>query len=482
MADSPEIKVKLTAEDTGVAAAIKELGAQLKNLKTQEEETAASSLSLGSALRSIAAAGAVLQIGLIGKSAFDSAVNIGKMADKTGITTQTLSVFHKTAGDVGVSTEAVDKGLIKAAKSITQFEQGSKTAAQGFALLGLSQKNFIGLNTDQKVQLLTTTIGKMAPGFSRATAAQLIFSKGGSELIPVMQALAAQGFDKAYASTEKLGLLLSRDMTDSAQAAKASIQELQDVGAGFATQFEAGLLPAISDVAEALADSLEQGGVSFKDIGTYAGEAIRGIALGFLVLGQTVGTVLESILSISTAVWSEIKNQAVTEITALGQASTGHLIDAFNTVKRGVQNATGIVSEEVSRQMAIFGTLGDSVKSEYANLFPSDEEEARRKKARLANLRPDKTEEEKAPPPLETPSNEAAKARLSLAEQNAAGPARHPARVRQAGGANRRRHVRQGRALAHRILRPAQGRRLRRCQRGNRNPEAAARSRAGGRG
>ena len=33
MADAPEVKVKLTAEDTGVAAAIKELGNQLKGLK-----------------------------------------------------------------------------------------------------------------------------------------------------------------------------------------------------------------------------------------------------------------------------------------------------------------------------------------------------------------------------------------------------------------------------------------------------------------
>jgi hypothetical protein len=48
MADAaPEIKVKLTAEDTGVAAAIKELGAQLKTLKKQEDETAQSARNMG---------------------------------------------------------------------------------------------------------------------------------------------------------------------------------------------------------------------------------------------------------------------------------------------------------------------------------------------------------------------------------------------------------------------------------------------------
>ena len=49
-----------------------------------------------------------------------------------------------------------------------------------------------------------------------------------------------------------------------------------------ATQFEAGMLPAVSDVGEALADSLQQGGVNFQDLGRYAGDVVRGIALVFL--------------------------------------------------------------------------------------------------------------------------------------------------------------------------------------------------------
>ncbi len=42
MGDAPEIKVRLTAEDAGVSAAIKELSSQLKDLKRQDDETARS--------------------------------------------------------------------------------------------------------------------------------------------------------------------------------------------------------------------------------------------------------------------------------------------------------------------------------------------------------------------------------------------------------------------------------------------------------
>jgi hypothetical protein len=417
MSDAPEIKVKLTAEDTGVAAAIKELGAQLKNLKKQEDETAASGLSLAKAFEGIASAGALLGLAKIGKDAFDSAVGISKMADKTGLTTQTLSVFHKVAGDVGVSTEAVDKGLVKAAKSITEFQQGNQKAAQAFALLNIAQKDFIGLSPDQKIQLVTSRLGGMAAGFQKSTAAQLIFSKGGSELIPVMNALAAQGFDKATEATSKLGLLLDRTTTDSFIAAKASMQELTDTGKGMATQFEAGLLPAVSDVGEALADSLQQGGVNFQDIGKYAGDVVRGIALAFLALGQTLGTVAASIETLFEDAFDAIKNHTAKTFIALGQAGTGDLIGAYKTLNAATKGQTGIVDEEVAKQKAIYGTLRDSIKADVANLFPSAEEEERRKKARIANLRPDEDQTTAEKPIVAEPRDAAAKAQLSLEEK-----------------------------------------------------------------
>lgn len=418
MADAPEIKVKLTAEDTGVASAIKELTSQLKNLKKQQDETAGSGLSLKKAFEGIAAAGAVLEIGKIGKEAFDSAVSIGKMADKTGITTQTLSVFHKVAGDVGASTEAVDKGLLKAASTITQFEQGSAKASKGFQLLNLTQKDFAGLNTDQKILLVTNRLGQMGAGFGKAEASRQIFGRGASDLGLVLNSLAAQGFDKATEATSKLGLLLDQSTTDDFRAAAASIQELQDVGKGMATQFEAGLLPAISDVGEALVDSLTQGGVSFKDIGKYAGDVVRGIALVFLALGQTLGTVAASIADVFVAAWKFIRNGAETDFEALSQAVHGHLGAAFKTLESGTREQTNIVADEVSRQKAIYGALGDSVKADYSNLFPSAEEEERRKKERISRLRVPKDKETQANiQPTAPPTDAAAKAALALLQK-----------------------------------------------------------------
>jgi hypothetical protein len=373
--NTPEVKVKLTAEDTGVAAAIKELGQQLKNLKQQEDETSKSAITLKSAFDALASSAALIKLEQIGAEAFDSAINIGKMADKTGLSTETLSVFHKVAGDVGVQMEAVDRGLVKAAKSITQFQQGSKAAAAGFQLLGLKQKDFIGLNSDQKIQLVTTALGKMHDGFQKTTAAQEIFSKGGAEMIVVANRLADEGFDKATAATKRLGLLLGGELVESARVAKESMQEVKDTASGMATQFEAGLLPAIADVSVALGQSMNAGDDGLQMLGKDAGAVIKFIAEGFISVGKIIGAVFASVENIAEDTWSHVKNEASTLFHSLAAAASGDLKQAFLILEDGARKRTQIAQDEVEKQRAIYKGLFKDLGETDIALFASGEEE-----------------------------------------------------------------------------------------------------------
>jgi hypothetical protein len=419
MADAPEIKVKLTAEDTGVAAAIKELGAQLKNLKKQQDETASSGLTLSKVFAGIAAAGALIKLKDIGREAFDSAVNIGKLSDKTGISTQTLSVFHKVAGDVGASTESVDKALIKAAKSITDFQGGTGKAAAGFKILGINAKDFAGINSDQKLQLVTTKLGGMEKGFQKATAQAAIFGKGASDITLVANSLAGQGFDAATKATARLGLLLDQTTTDSFRAAKASMQELSDVGKGLATQFEAGMLPAISDVGEALLDALgdDGAGSAFKELGKGAGYAIRGIVAGILSIGVSAGTSAAEVAELFDYAFNHTKEAAKTVFAAIGgYIKSGVGGAAVSASLQIVNSGDSATKEFAARIAAIEGEAKKQQDKIYNALFPSDGEEARRAKERAKRLRPDKTTD--APDvTARVPNDRAESAQLALEEK-----------------------------------------------------------------
>jgi hypothetical protein len=417
MADAPEIKVKLTAEDAGVAAAIKELGAQLKNLKTQQDETAASGLNLAKAFNAITAGVALVGLARIGKEAFDSAVNIGKMADKTGLTTQTLSVFHKVADDVGVSTEAVDKGLTKAAKSITEFQAGSVAAAKGFQLLGITQKDFLGLNPDQKIGLVTTKLGGMKAGLEKTAAAQLIFSRGGAEMIVVANAIAAQGMDKATEATARLGLLLDQTTTDSFRSAKASMQELTDAAQGMATQFEAGVLPALTDTTDGLLDALGDKGAggSFNELGKTVGNVIRGITFGLESVGISMGHAAAQIEEQFSYAFNHAK-EAVVSFATFVESSVLKSIGADQTAAQIEQlgNQEQAAKEHNARMAAIEKDGADQQQKLYENVFPSDEEEKRRAAARLARLRPEKQDSQGGQLQETALSDAAAKAQLAL--------------------------------------------------------------------
>jgi hypothetical protein len=419
MADAPEIKVKITAEDAGVSAAIKELTSQLKNLKKQQDETAGSGLSLKKAFEGIVLAAGALELGRIGKEAFDSAIDIGKMADKTGLSTQTLSVFHHVAEEVGVSTEGVDKALIKAAKSITEFQQGTGKAAVSFKALGITQKDFIGLKPDAMLALVTTRLGQMSASFQKtAVTAALFGARAGTDIIPVANAIAGEGFDKITASVSRLGLLLDQDTTDSFRAAKASLQELSDAGKGMATQFEAGLLPAISDVGDAILDALGDDGAggAFRDMGHLAGTVIASIAFGLLSVGATAGHAAAEIEEVFDYAFNHTKEFAKTTFAAIGGYITGGTAGAAGAASVQLLSATDDETKEFTARLA---AIDDDAKKQqakiYASLFPSDEEAAKRKKERISRLRPD----QKEAPAIDSsaPTGAAAKAALALLEK-----------------------------------------------------------------
>jgi hypothetical protein len=385
VADAPEIKVRLTAEDTGVAAAIRQLGLELKNLKASEQQAAEGAFTLGKAFEALAIVEVARKIEELGREAFDSAINIGKMADKTGLSTETLSVFHKVAEDMAVSTEAVDKGIGKAAKTITEFEAGSAKAAKGFQILHLSTKDFAGLNADQKIALVTDRLGKLAPGFDKATAAQLIFSKGGAEMIPVMDSLASQGFEKVREDTEKLGILFNRDFTDSARAAKASMQDLKDTAVGVAVQFESGFLPSIADIADAL-DEMSTKGTKGENTLADLGKVAAGSLKVVLIIANGIGSAFELVGSVVELVGGLV----LSTFEAIGRAAFA----AADVISGNFSKAGTEIKAAVSSYKKDFTDFGSTVagiaKDNYkfaGALFPSEEEERKRQEERLKRLR-----------------------------------------------------------------------------------------------
>lgn len=113
------------------------------------------------------------------KSFADSADELGKMSEKTGIATETLSKLKFVADENNLSWEQMQKAFrgasIEASKSNQTFEQ---------LLTGTADK-FAGL----------------ADGAGKAAEAQRLFGKGGADLIPILN-LGSDGLKKAIKDAE----------------------------------------------------------------------------------------------------------------------------------------------------------------------------------------------------------------------------------------------------------------------------------------
>src|SRR5260370_14497628 len=159
MADAaPEIKVRLTAEGTGVAAASKELGNQLKPLKRQEDETTQSTRRFGESTTEARGAAKLLaedldlklnrhlagvlansaSLGPILSAAFPVAAAIGFFEVIKG----GAEKFAELISDTFIFTEDQKKlrdELVKTNSEIVKFEEKHKRLQKEITLVGLDQ-------------------------------------------------------------------------------------------------------------------------------------------------------------------------------------------------------------------------------------------------------------------------------------------------------------------------------------------------------
>jgi hypothetical protein len=336
MPDAPEVKIKITAEDTGVAAAIKQLTSQLSSLKSKEKEVADSTLNLKEAFQGFIEILAVEKLAEFGDEVFQSGVKIARLSQVTGVSTEALSVYAQAAKDAGGEVGDMQASIGKLSTVITQAEQGNQKAAKSLALIGLSTKDFIGLNSDQKIRKVTDALGALPPGFQKTAAAAKLLGDATGATVNAMTALAGDGFDRAREEAERFGNLLTTDTARDLLITQAAFKDLEAAAEGMARQFEAGVVPALTDVANAILAATTGDGVSgFKKLGEYAGDVFKGIAvvaIGFLdTIGRNFAKVSADIQNLGRAAATAFTKGFSEANKVLGESTKADYarIDAF---------------------------------------------------------------------------------------------------------------------------------------------------------
>lgn len=334
---TPEINVRLTADGVqDVVNAFKRVQQEAKATKEHVSLLGQASEQLGELLPVITIGAAVTEIVELGKSAMDTAVNLGRMAEKTGASVGTLSVLAEAAHDVNVEQDQLGGALTKLARSQDEASQGSAKQTRAFKTLGISMQDIRKLDPAGMFVLIAKKLQDVPPGAQRAATAMALFGRSGAEVIPLLDKIGKNnGFEEAEADAKKLGTYLSEDMVAQAIAGQKALKDLQNVTEGIAMRFMAGFGPQLTGTVENFTETVSGSGQdAMQKLGDMTGNVFRGIVA---TIKDAAWLTLNIFSTLVDSVWMGLK----TLTSATLEITSGNWRGALDALKGGWNEYSG---------------------------------------------------------------------------------------------------------------------------------------------
>lgn len=242
--------------------------------------------SVGLAAVGAAAATIGVALGHAVKQAADHADELGKTAQKVGVTVEALSRLEYAAKLSDVSLDGLATGLRKLADNMADVAMNSKASVGvAFKALGISVTDAAGALKSGDIVLaeVADRFSRMEDGALKTSLAIQIFGKAGADLIPLLNSGKA-GLAEMAEEADRLGVTVK---TRTAKAAEVFNDNLTRLGAaldGAANRALEAFVPAMETLAATVSSPEFQNGLNttisilgvlgkaLVDAGRYAGE------------------------------------------------------------------------------------------------------------------------------------------------------------------------------------------------------------------
>ena len=135
---------------------------------------------------------------------------VAKMARRTALSVKAVSELGYVSKIAGSSMEAVEKGVRRMARAITDANSGLLTYQRAFTRIGLDAADLAKMAPEEAFWEVARAIGGTKDALIRASAAQEIFGRAGTQLIPMFD-MTAKEMDTLRERAEKLGVIMGPD-------------------------------------------------------------------------------------------------------------------------------------------------------------------------------------------------------------------------------------------------------------------------------
>lgn len=277
---TPDVRVRLSAE--GISEVVSALRKVATESRSSGSAAAEGFAPLSKALEGIRGLAAAIGVSIgaaellrFGRDAVEAAIGIQEFGEKIGTTTREASALALAARLSGIGLEKLASLSAPLAKQIDELKNGSASAANAFARLGLTARDFAGDNMGQHLDTVARALGKLETGASRTAAAYALLGRRSGDLLQMGQQLERLGgLAGADARARALGLSIDDRMIATLQALKSSLVELQIQAQGLAAQFIAGFGPHMVETLNTFFRTVDPAGVTaMRHLGDETGSA-----------------------------------------------------------------------------------------------------------------------------------------------------------------------------------------------------------------
>lgn len=188
------------------------------------------------------------------KSAAAAADELGKTADKFGLSTQALRSFQLAATEAGVDVATANKLLTEGQKRLGEAAAGTGEASKFIKLLGLNVKDLQKLSPDELFKTYADAIGTLGNKSEQFAAAAALMGRQSTQAFALIQA-GSPAINDASAFVERFGLALDRVDIKQIEAANDILGRLGAVSQGAGQRIAAGLAPAIQFFSKEILDA-----------------------------------------------------------------------------------------------------------------------------------------------------------------------------------------------------------------------------------
>ena len=244
----------------------------------------------------------VMAFGEMIKGSMETADQLNKMSQSTGVSVESLSRLSLSAKLSDVDMETLAKGMEKLSKNINDASQGTGKAAGAFDYLGISATDSAGhlKNSDQIMGEVADKFANLQDGAGKTALAMDIFGKAGAGMIPMLN----KGSEELKANAEmsdRLGLTLSTQTARGAEEVNDRFTLMGQGVHGLANTAMTQLLPTIDKISKMFVDAATDTDNLHRKFAVLDGSIKSLITVGIIVkdVFAEVGTVLGGVAAAS---------------------------------------------------------------------------------------------------------------------------------------------------------------------------------------